>query len=305
VFAIIEASAVFPEPGGPKNIDDVRLSVSIARRLKNFDETNDSSNEINSDSWKTMEVSRLLKLLKDESLRIHFLDRLKVFLFDGFLCSLKEIREEIQKRIDTNKPLITNADWLNSLINDVLNDLNKLSYVQSKAEEYKWTFEDTDTPAKEKLAAFISGFMTPFLRNELNDTVRVYHVSFGRSDFGQLATYRKDWISLNTNKISGWFSWVERYVKGETSAKENYAMVHQIVENILHEHVHAWEGSKEETHNEAFRQRMLNLVLELISLKIAPEVIAAVVFMSESDCQSSNKEQVTDITNTAEMLSAV
>ncbi|MCH7687720.1 MAG: hypothetical protein IH899_13720 [Planctomycetes bacterium] len=47
----------------------------------------------------------------------------------------------------------------------------------------------------------------------------------------------------------------------------------ELIESVVHEDAHAWEPNTEETHNEAFLERMRATLLKMAELGVRPEWI--------------------------------
>ncbi|MBK8574972.1 MAG: hypothetical protein IPN90_04575 [Elusimicrobia bacterium] len=139
-------------------------------------------------------------------------------------------------------------------------------------EEDTWEYQkDPLTHGQKALADFISGFMTPWLRKKGgSDAQAIYKVSFGNGKLG-MARMGKGWISLNKKdpSVMNWLSWATN--PSTFTPDESYAIAWDILETVVHENVHAYEGTNEESHNDAFKQRMLSQFLELVELGVAPE----------------------------------
>src|SRR5262249_34190239 len=134
-------------------------------------------------------------------------------------------------------------------------------------------WEEQTTPwslAQMALAEYISGLMAPWVRQQKGEHAE-YHIIFARGNPITIARGGNGRIVINIEsaEVRRWLAWAAD--PSAFSPDESYEIASNIVEAIIHETTHAYEeSSHEETHNDLFYERMMNILLQLAALRVSP-----------------------------------
>ncbi len=220
---------------------------------------------------------------KDGAKLAHYLAAVE-FPWDGQKMSLAQLRQDIldesRGRASRHRRYDNIPDRFKAWRDEGLGRYKHLA--SADASDDRWQKEDSSRLTirqrrqRALLTNLISGLMTPLLRERMGDPSLKYHVSFGKSTGSRLAMMTRVGTSWSTNKNSQvlrWLEWIERYSDGQSTPKEDYGFMGDILMSAVHEDAHAWEGTDEETHNEAFVERMRGAMLQMAKLNTSPERI--------------------------------
>ena len=260
------------------------------------------------DGWRALDplqVAAVFGAENRDSALAHFIAAVPV-PFEGRMVSLSQLRVELQLRAKSPQG-VTHDDidpkslppGLAQMAAEAAGEYSALLAATRESDKWKWEDPASLPPdqrePKAALAALISGLMKPLaqarqaavpgtfltaLRGRLAnassysyDSQQPYKVSFGNTEFGRTAIFGKNWISLESGGAGRWLDWISRAQHGETTPQEDYEVLSEILETVAHEDAHAWEPDTEETHNQAFIERMRSSLIELAVLQMSPEQV--------------------------------
>ncbi len=237
---------------------------------------------LSGEAWPGVDPSALTRALgQDQSgaKLAHFLAAVE-FDWKGRRLSLSRLRQEALAEARLKQPKADKEDLPTGFAALKSEALGRYRHVAAgTADDDVWEYEkpgklsEREKRSRALLSALVAGFMDPLTRKRLGGAKKTYKLSFGRTKAPRLGIFGKDWLSLNVggSRVKGWLSWVEKAAAGRTDAQEDYDNLFSLVETVVHEDAHAWELNTEETHNEAFQERMRATLLELAGLGVVPE----------------------------------
>ncbi|MFN0118277.1 MAG: hypothetical protein ACKVQC_08330, partial [Elusimicrobiota bacterium] len=229
----------------------------------------------NQGSWEEFDNADVVDVLKVKQYTAQLVCALEIWNEDrSEKISLYELRKRIGIFLKTRKEIPSMErlpDLWQKSIQDALSSGSRRLIESAESDTWNAQDPDAETVPQKLLGKLISKMMTPLLNK--NGISGEYRVSFGTPNVPRLAIMDIGWLALNLDapQVRRWLEFVERLQINPIPQEGDYEILWEILELIVHEDVHAWERTGEETHNEAFYNRMLEWFIEMVKLRVIPE----------------------------------